>query len=613
LNEKFAFILGNYALLGVFATSAFGWGRPLAGWIRGSLDRGSLFVLPLQLSAGIGVIMVALFTAGILSQFNAPVVAGLLLIGVALALAPLARQLARDDGRMVLTATSFRQTPESFWWLLAIATIALLPSLLAPLKVPLAWDELMYHLPYARFWAEHGALTVNEWLRYPLSAYNMNLLYGASMLFGSDVFPHLLHALTGALTAVLTFAVARRFFDWRVGLIAVVMVLRATRWGWSNAYVDLALMLFWSCAFAALALRHEHGDPRFSYLAAFFAGIAVGIKYQALFYLPAFVVLALIVEQRSAVIARAVLVFTAIGGYWYLRNALVSGDPLHPIGGPLFGFWLWNVSDLVGQYGDLDRVRSWPKWFFLPALGATLLWRGSTPVQRGLLLSTGTAVALWYLVSGYWRYLVPIYPMLALLSAYVLVELWTRSGAGARLINLLSRLNQRLRRVLLSLVLAVVTVNALDDASRVLGQVLPDQQARGDYLARRFGGYALLRSLGSDPERPLYQLGFEGELYYLGESVRGDWFGPGRYADVLALVDDAAALERHLDRLGANSLLVNLAREPFSRLSWAPNLGDRFELVAHSDQAALYRLQDLRADPNEGARHPPFREITINE
>lgn len=605
IGTKLAFVLQQYVLLGAFAVAAYGLGRPLIGWMQMPHQLSPLLSVPLQISAGLGIMMISLFIAGSAGSLGAPVVLTLLLVGSAQALASLAwgpaplRSIAvtlRAMGRRL------RRVPLGVWWWVAVLTLVAIPLVLAPLSPPTYWDELAYHLPYARFWAEQGALTVSPWLRYPLGPYNLNLLYAAALIVGSDVLPHLLHGLTAALTALLTLGLARRFMDGRVGAIAAILVLYTTRWGWSNAYVDMGLTLFWSAAFAALALRHAEGDERFSLMAAFFAGIAVGIKYQGLFYLPAFVLLALAVERRPAAVARAATIFILVGSYWYLRNYWISGDPVHPIGGRLFGFWLWDSGDLAGQYGDLNRVRGWHDWVFLPALAAPFLWRGASTFQRGVLLCTLATLVSWYLVSGYWRYALPIYPMLALLTGWVLAASKPASLVAARLRPLGKRVGARARRTIASLVLLAVAAAIAGDIAKAWGRVLPPGTDRVAFLAKRFGGFALLHSLPGPAISPLYQLGFENELYYLGDSVRGDWFGPGRYHEVLALTEDGGALARHLRGLGAEGLLVNRAREPFSTQPWDPQLLDYFELVAQSERAVLYRLQAASPDADGGPR-----------
>jgi hypothetical protein len=144
--------------------------------------------------------------------------------------------------------------------------------------------------------------------------------------------------------------------------------------------------------------------------------------------------------------------------------------------------------------------------------------------------------------------------------------------------------------VLALLLLVAVAMSTLGDVAKDWGRVAANEQDRANYLSKRFAGYDLLRSTGEGAGGILYQLGFEGELYYLGSSVLGDWLGPGRYRDVTSLSGNAAALAQHLKALGVEKLLLNLGRSPFSDLSWAPAFVDYFEPIARSDKAALYRL-----------------------
>ncbi|KAA6182602.1 hypothetical protein F2Q65_17655 [Thiohalocapsa marina] len=586
------FAAEQYALLGLALAAAYGWGYLLTPWMHRSLGQSSLLTAPLRMAAGTGLIMIALFIAGTLGHFDVGLIVFLLTTGIFAAVLSLLLRARPLRASLKQTADSLRHISSAAWWWSAIALVLVIPIILWPLQVPLEWDELMYHLPYARFWAQHSAIVLNEWLRYPLFPYNMELLYGAALVFDNDVLPHLFHASTAALTAILTFGIASRFFDRRVGLIAVVFVLHATKGSWNQADVDLGMMLFWTSAFASLALRANLADERFSYLAAFFAAIAVGIKYQALFYLPVFVLLALAVERRPAVIAKAILIFLAAGSYWYLRNWFLSGDPVHPFGGPLFGFWLWTSEDIAGQFYDLERVREPPHWYFWIALAAPLLWRNSSTFFRALSLSAAASVGVWYFASGYPRYLYPAYPMLALLSAYVIIAAATQTGMAERATRALLRSPLKVHRYLPTIVFSMAAIVSYTEASKLSKKIIPHEDDRSALLAERFPGYALVRSLEDRPVEPLYQLGFEDQLYYLGDSIRGDWFGPGRYADVIPLVGDAPALADHLRALGVSSLLVNTGREPFSKLVWDPRLLEHFQLVSESDGALLLRLRD---------------------
>ncbi|MEQ9464822.1 MAG: hypothetical protein RJQ10_14255, partial [Haliea sp.] len=297
--------------------------------------------------------------------------------------------------------------------------------------------------------------------------------------------------------------------------------------------------------------------------------------------------LALVLERRFRVVVCAILVFAVTGGYWYLRNYLLSGDPVHPVGGPVFGFWLWDAGDLASQFDDIGRAALWRHWVYLPALLAVFLWRQSSPFLRGLVVCAAASLLIWYAGSAYWRYAVPIYPMLALLTAWVGTQLWPVTASA-----ILWRRLPRGAGVALLLVLLLASGLQL---AKELSRLHPDGESRARYLVAEHAGHALLASLPELPGRVLYQLGFEDQIYYLPSATIGDWFGPARYADVMALSGDAQALARHLEQLGADMLLVNLRRAEFPTFDDNPGMEEHFQLLARSDQAALY----LRVGPRE--------------
>lgn len=596
MTAKIIFALSHYGMLALFAFSAYGLGRPVLGQAD-STDISPSIITTLRLAAGIGMFMAALFLAGIVGFFQPFTILFIIVMGWWLAITSLlkkASHLSHQDSTL-LQIREIAGRAKKYWIWILLVVAACLPLALRPLQPPMQWDEVMYHLPYAQFWADQGRLSVDPWVRYPLSAYNLNLLYSAALSIAGDVFPHLIHAGMAVLTAIIVFTMARSYMDWRVGLIAVIALLHATRWEFSNAYVDLGVMLFWSCAFAALALRHKTGSRRFSYLAAFFAGIAVGVKYQALFYLPAFVFIALIVERHTLTIARSILILILSGGYWYLRNAFISGDPLHPIGASFFGFWLWSAEDLALQYNDLERVRAWPDWYLVIGVGAVFFLRNSQFFLRGLFLAASIGFGVWLLASGYPRYLTPIYPLLALLSASVALWIWQR--AQPFLLSIWDKFHPAFRFLLITISLLFASAMLFNDTIKFWSRIHPEPKERAEYLSQKMPGYKILQTIEDKSNQVIYQFGFENEIYYLGKfsksSVRGDHFGPGRYSDVIQRANNAYFLAQHLRSLGVNTFLINKAREPFASTHWDPAFFDHFDLLASSEKAAIYRLRNI--------------------
>ncbi|CRI64591.1 conserved membrane hypothetical protein [Thiocapsa sp. KS1] len=589
LLAKLAFALHQMTWLATYAIAAFGAGqRLLAPLAMADLDAG--LRTSLRIAAGIGVFVVVLFLLAATGLLVSNAVLLPVLAGLAAAAAH-GVSVVRSSRRIPVWIRPGQVSLRAWFWVLLIL-LSVIPLLTRALQIPFQFDELMYHLPTARDWAREGGLTVNESLRYPLSAFNFHLLYAAALVLGNDVFAHLIHAFAGVLVAVGVFSVGRRYFDRRVGFLAAVQTIVATLWFYETAYVDLGVGLFLFFGFAALALAREQRDARWIYVAAFFAGLAVGTKYQGLFYLPVLALLVLAVERRPSVLVRAALVLFFVGGYWYLRNLWVSGDPLHPIGGGLFGYWLWNADDLKTQYRDLDGVRGWPEWSLCVAAASVFFLKGSSGIYRGMVAAALGSVLIWILVSGYPRYLVPVYPLLALLSAFVFVRVFDLIGLGSGVGALSARLGRPWRVVLPSVLLLVIGFSYIDDAKLGWGRIAPIAEARDALLRQRFAAYEILSDVDPDAGLRVFQLGFEGEIYYFPVPVIGDWFGPGRYSEVARRLGDGAQLAEYLASMDTNALLINRRHPSFADLALDPDIDRYFTLVRRTDRAELYRLKD---------------------
>jgi hypothetical protein len=107
--------------------------------------------------------------------------------------------------------------------------------------------------------------------------------------------------------------------------------------------------------------------------------------------------------------------------------------------------------------------------------------------------------------------------------------------------------------------------------------------------AQRLATPAVARAVAGFADLKLYQLGLEDELFVMGENAAGDWFGPYRYREVLALENDAVALRRHLRELGRDSLLVSRERAPFDEFSRNFSYRPAFEKVYEDPRVTLYR------------------------
>jgi hypothetical protein len=178
--------------------------------------------------------------------------------------------------------------------------------------------------------------------------------------------------------------------------------------------------------------------------------------------------------------------------------------------------------------------------------------------------------------------------MMAILSASFLIEVAHRLGASGKFAAWSVRAGHWSRLTVSALFCLVIVGSSITYSHKIWTRKIPEESERRAFLIRKFGGYELMSSLPDRGSGTIYQLGFEDEIYLLGPDVRGDWFGPGRYRDVLSLTEDAEGLARHLAAIGADGLLINRVREPFSSQVWDPALSTHFHLVRQTDRAVLY-------------------------
>ncbi|MEP7013675.1 MAG: glycosyltransferase family 39 protein [Acidobacteriota bacterium] len=456
---------------------------------------------------------------------------------------------------------------------ITLGLIALVPLFVFALYPPTAFDETMYHLPFAQAFARSGGLPVMPALRFPAFPALAELLFAQSMLLAGEVATHLVSFLAVLATAGLLVAWGRRVFSAEAGWLAaalylgnpIVVSLAAT------SYVEALLTLFVTGAlFSAWNFSHS-GERVWLFVAAAFAGTAAGVKYLGLFFAAAvFVDLAvgqgkpsrgrnLIAPHLFALAAFVVLAPT----YW--RIFAQTGSPIFPYLPGVFGSTAWDPIALkplghVLSPETLVRLVRLP-WdvvfnrsaagqqpplspFYL--LGLPLLAIGASRDSRvrRLLVIPVVWVITFLLLPSDSRYLVAILPpvSLALAGAFGTV------GGG--------RIEKR------SFQVAVCALAFLPGwlyaGYRIEKQgPLPITVAERDrYLAEKLPLYPAVRQLDRISS-VAYAFDAENLKYFYDGDLYGDWVGPASYRQLRPLLNDAERLHRELSALGASHLLVS--------------------------------------------------------
>lgn len=335
----------------------------------------------------------------------------------------------------------------SLIWLLGFGLLAALGPEMEP-------DALSYHLPAAMDFARTGGDPFNP-SNYP-TAYPLlgEACYAWLALLGRPEAARVLHWLVALLAVLATALMGRRVAGRQGGLLAAVLLAGVPMVVWTahTANTDCFGMLFFVLAILRLEDHLRRGFSGDALAGAWYAGMAAGVKIWNLLLLPllAAAVLAFqlrLARQRRVSILPALafaFLFGSVGVLvylpWAVRAFALTGDPIYPMltqlsAGPAGDFFRFVAERVREGYGagtgltDLLLI-GWrltfnPElfghlpigWLLLPLLAFGLARVRRWPLLALLTPMAGVALLVWFATSQQVRYLAPLFPYAAVLSA----------------------------------------------------------------------------------------------------------------------------------------------------------------------------------------------------
>lgn len=306
---------------------------------------------------------------------------------------------------------------------------------------PTIADATAFHIPYADFFLKHHGLAVFEHMIYPYHVFNINLLFSLALMLDHQIsYVQSVSGLFAAICMLGLYAFCRESGQ-RLFIALLLPFIFCMDYSISSlaitGNVDTGGMFFvFACAFA-LWLWQKTSSIAYLIVSAISLGLAIGSKYILLIF-PLPVALCLIYFGRPN-IWRYFLIYViwaaCWGLWWYIRNIIYTGNPVHPFAQNIFGYYLWTAQDLAQQMVPIlnDRIPRSIKGILLSPWYAynseVLTYQGSFPFIVMLFISTACAkwigkgmnlllVFAWcYLISWIWgsqdpRHLMPVYPII---------------------------------------------------------------------------------------------------------------------------------------------------------------------------------------------------------
>ena len=588
------------------------------------LEQGIFF-----LALGLGALGYLMFGLGMIGLLNTAWIA-VGLLGLSLWVGPDWQALPANLRRALAAARAAWKSAEPLARASAVlvAVIAVL-ALIHSLSPPWDYDGLMYHLVGPRTFLAAGRIFPIPESFFLNGPFTGEMLFTIGMSFGDDVFPRLLHFTWGVLLVAATYAAGRRWAGRRGGWLSAAALLSVPAlpvWA-AFAYVDVTWSVFEFLSLMGGVIWWSTRSPRWLILGGLMAGLAMGTKYLGLMgfgVLGLFVAAASIKPGGWKPMLRSSLTFgipaLLVASPWYIKNLVWLGNPVFPL---FFGARGWSESHLEMYSSFLASFgvgRRWVDYLLLPwnmyarhaAFGATLnridlpglifpviLLYPFLKKDRAVSTLLGVAAvrgAAWAAGSQQIRFLLPIYPALALAAAYV-ADRWKPTPR--------SRFPWAL--LLPSLATAFLLITVFYQGVVVFAQIRPlpaivGVESRRVFLERSVGDFTavMFAQEALPPGSRVLMIG-DARAYYCPTVCQ--W--PDHFAWVAEIgrLDGVEALSTWFNSMGFTHILLDLAtldflaqhdpdaglRAPLERLQAWRESGCLREVFA-SDQARLLEV-----------------------
>ena len=388
--------------------------------------------------------------AGLLNIHFILISIGAILLGVLWVTRKSPRRHTKDEQRVARPARPGILTLALWGFACTILTAMVAQAIVTP---PYAWDSYTYHLHFPITWMKNEAISIVPTpFGHSLVAYltcNSELFFLWLMLPFHDDFltglGQLPFLFVGALSLygiARMMGIDREAASWPclVFILAPAVVAQVV-----HPYVDIIFAALFLLSVDFFLRYWQDGKTGTLILFSISIGILFGVKGLAVPYCPLlFLPLALILLRRRRGISRnisiVVLGVITLGSFWYLRNLVVTGNPLYPLNVEILGITLfqgiYSSETLMSAFPHLSnlgevmaRVRmmfggplAWLILCSIPLSIVAFVLDNTKSLKKAyiLVLPFFTAISFHYLTPGHHieRLLIIIIPLSALYPAY---------------------------------------------------------------------------------------------------------------------------------------------------------------------------------------------------
>lgn len=350
-------------------------------------------------------------------------------------------------------------------------------TLIQALSPPWDYDGLAYHLQGPKLFLEQGRITPlwENWETFYPSTIEM--LFSIGLSFGSEAYPKLINLAYAVLLTVATYSLGRKIANKTAGILSTLILVSIPIfpiWA-STANVDLAWALFELLNINGLLIWKETRQDRWLVLAGLMAGLAAGTKYLAWggIVVSIFWILLTGWNQGITKIFRRGFIYGVtllLACFpWYLKNWFWAGNPIYPFfftttywPAERINLWLKYVQSFgsgrrfidylllpITIYSQYFKFGTFMGSIEIPSFVFPVIlfypWVKKISHTNGLLLFVILRFVAWAFGSQQTRFLVCVFPLLSILSAYIILQFinwlgvrkWLRIAGASLLLGII--------------------------------------------------------------------------------------------------------------------------------------------------------------------------------
>jgi len=365
-------------------------------------------------------------------------------------------------------------------WLILCAGVILGMVFLQALTPVWDYDGLMYHLQAPRLFLEAGRIYLLPEIWQANGPLTTEMLFTLGLAFGSDTFAKLIHLTYFGIMLLGTYSFCCHFLSTRHGQIATAILLGIPilpLWA-SWAYTDIAWAVLEFLAVYAIFSWSKGARRKWLFLAGVMSGMALGNKYLALGG-TALISLWILWQSRKqswkqifSNLCLYLIPAIIIALPWYAKNMILTNNPIYPF---YFGGQGWDQSRLnilMTYIKSFGASQTWGDNILLPfrmylekftfstysievpsiifLLAFLYPWKNGKCGLGGLAVFTALWFVIWSLGSRQVRFLLPIFPSLAIISGTVLLNLFRNSSADSANKKANNNLKIRFNRIMIT-------------------------------------------------------------------------------------------------------------------------------------------------------------------